>query len=589
MKLLLSCLLALVLAGTSTRAQVFDSLKSPSYIKNVTRYSKAYPFINYDINYLEWTNADAIEPFFAKLSNTANRKVKVLHIGDSHIQADFFPGFIRENIQSVFGYGGRGFIFPYSCANTHATYDYKTSDMGVWECAKNVQANPSLQLGISGVTTRTTDPSAGFKFIFIKQNIIHKEFDQIKIYCRQGPESFDLKMKCSGMKDTVRIDCNKSTKSAFITVKIPEIGDTIQFWVDRNDTSQKYFECYGILIESSSNSGVLYNSVGINGAGYTSILRQSLFPFQLTELNPDLVIIDVGANDFYPRPIIGPEFQNNLAGVIEMVRQASPKACIVVSCSQDIYKRSKDIVACKQFSDIARSVAFQKNCAFYDWYHISGGQAAMLKWLKAGLAQRDKVHLNGTGYNVKGEMYLNAILNGYYQFLSGALPDTFLVKNGVPFTQLLLNPTKQDTTQKFVPPRTNDQNLPEAEPKMIVHKIKKGETIGGIAAKYGVTAAQIKSWNNLRSNSLIAGKTLKIYTKGAPKPGVKEAPKNEVKPKQDNNNSNNTSAQKTYTVRQGDSLWSISQKFGTTVDKLRQLNGLKSNSLKPGMKLIISK
>lgn len=581
----LSYLLALLmLLGQQLYARHTDSIRSPAYIKSMTRYGKMYPFINYEINYLEWMNADALEPFFAKLSTAGSRKVKVLHIGDSHVQADFFPGFIRESMQAIFGYGGRGFVFPYACANTHATYDYRTFDYGAWECAKNIQPNPALELGISGVTSRTTDPNAGFKFIFIRPNIIRKEFDQIKIYCRQGQESFDLKMKCSGSPDTVKIDCNRNTGSAYITVKVPAIGDTIQFWADRNDSSQKYFECYGILIESSSNSGILYNSVGINGAGYTSILRQSLFPLQLAELSPDLVIIDVGANDFYPRPIVGPEFQNNLAGVIEMVRQAAPKASILVSCSQDIYKRSRNITGTKQFSEIARNVAFQKNCAFYDWYHISGGQYSMLKWLKSKLAKPDKVHLTTEGYNVKGEMYLNAMLNTYYQFLSGGLPDTFIVKNGVPALDLQLSPTPRDTAQKFRPPADNPGSGTVIEPKLIVHKIKKGETIGGIAQKYNVTIAQIRSWNNLRSNTLIAGKTLKIYVKGKePKDDVKQ---NEPKP---NNNNNKSQAKpaKTYVVRSGDSLWSIAQKFNTTVEKLKKANGMSSSNLKPGTKLII--
>jgi LysM repeat protein/lysophospholipase L1-like esterase len=580
----LSLLLAIMCLTSTACAQEPDSIRSPSYVKRMIRYNQMYPFIRYDINYLEWTNADAIEPFFIKLANADRKKVKVLHIGDSHVQADFFPGYIRENIQQVFGHGGRGFIFPYACANTHATYDYKTYDYGTWECAKNIQHNPMLELGVPGVTIRTTDSNAGFKFVFIRPNIIHKSFNEIKIYYRQVPETFNLKMKCAGSRDTVYIDCRKTNKAGYITVRVPEIGDTLQFWVDKKDTNQRFFELYGILVENSANSGILYNSVGINGAGYTSILKQSLFPFQVAELDPDLVIIDVGANDFYPRMIVEPEFQNNLAGVIEMVRKASPKACIIVSCSQDIYKRSKNIAACKRFSEIARTVAFQKGCVFYDYYNISGGQYSMMKWLKAGLAKKDKVHLTGDGYNVKGQLYLNAMLNSYLLFLKGELKDTFLVKNGVEAFEL--TPTPPDTARKNVtPPNNNGQQVQQGQQeKLVTHKIRSGETLGGIAAKYGVTVTQIKNWNNMTSNKLVAGKTLKIYVKGSGT-GVNKPNNN----KSDQENNTPSPAAKTYTVKTGDSLWSIAQKFSTTVENLKKLNGLKSNDLQPGMKLVISK
>lgn len=571
----LCMLLLLLLAALTVRAQHNDSIKSPSFIQSRIGYDKMYPFINYNINYLEWMNVEAIEPFLVKLANADKKKVKVLHIGDSHIQADFFPGHIRENIQQVFGYGGRGFIFPYACAGTHATYDYRTYDYGTWECAKNVQQNPTLELGIPGVTIRTTDDKAGFKFVFIKPGIVNPAFDQVKIYCRQAPESFDLKMKCAGSRDTISIDCNKQGKEGYITINLPAIGDTLQFWIDKTDTSQRYFELYGILLESSSDKGILYNSVGINGAGYTSILRQSLFPFQLEQLNPDLVIIDVGANDFYPRLIVEPEFQNNLAGVIEMVRKASPKTSIVVSCSQDIYKRSKNIAACKRFSEIARSVAFQQGCAFYDYYNISGGRYSMLKWLRAGLAKYDKVHLNGEGYKVKGELYLNAMLNTYLQFIKAELKDTFLVKDEV--APVDFTPTPPDTTLELTPPPQNNGQAQQTQSRTITHKIRSGETLGGIAIKYGVTVSQIKKWNNMSSSRLIAGKTLKIY--------VKSSTTNTG----NTNSAGHAGTAKTYTVRSGDSLWSIAQKFGTTVEEIKRLNDLRSSSLQPGMKLVVAK
>ena len=120
-----------------------------------------------------------------------------------------------------------------------------------------------------------------------------------------------------------------------------------------------------------------------------------------------------------------------------------------------------------------------------------------------------------------------------------------------------------------------EETLPElvqAETK-IRYKVKKGDYLGKIAERYGVGVSQIKSWNNIRSNNLRIGQNLTIYPRNA------EAV-------------SSTSGKKSpmfYTVKRGDSLWSISKKFpGVTVQQIRNLNNMNTNRLKPGMKLKLS-
>ena len=45
----------------------------------------------------------------------------------------------------------------------------------------------------------------------------------------------------------------------------------------------------------------------------------------------------------------------------------------------------------------------------------------------------------------------------------------------------------------------------------VIHKIRSGESLSTIARRYRVTIAELKRWNGLRSNNIVAGKTLKIY------------------------------------------------------------------------------
>lgn len=116
----------------------------------------------------------------------------------------------------------------------------------------------------------------------------------------------------------------------------------------------------------------------------------------------------------------------------------------------------------------------------------------------------------------------------------------------------------------------------------VSYRVKSGDYLGKIARKYGVRVSQIKQWNGLRSNNLRIGQRLTIYPRT---PAAVNSALNS-----DNSKPTSSQSSNTYTVKTGDSLWSISQKFpGVSVQNIRDWNDISGNNLKPGMKLKISK
>lgn len=130
------------------------------------------------------------------------------------------------------------------------------------------------------------------------------------------------------------------------------------------------------------------------------------------------------------------------------------------------------------------------------------------------------------------------------------------------------------------------------------HKVRRGETLGSIARKYGVSVSSLKKWNGLRKNSIKRGKLLKVYvTRRVPK---KEEKKDEVtKETVEKTSMQNADDSKTITVKEkrtvtkyhkvhrGESLGKIAGKYGTTVSQLKKWNGLKSNNIAVGKRLKI--
>lgn len=122
----------------------------------------------------------------------------------------------------------------------------------------------------------------------------------------------------------------------------------------------------------------------------------------------------------------------------------------------------------------------------------------------------------------------------------------------------------------------------------IIYKVRSGDVLGKIARQYSVRVSDIKGWNNLRSNTIRIGQNLKIWVLPAYNSSTKglytSAP---TKTTPTTTPTSITSSSRKYTVKSGDSLWSISKNNNTTIEKLKQVNKLGSNKLMPGQFLMI--
>jgi len=146
--------------------------------------------------------------------------------------------------------------------------------------------------------------------------------------------------------------------------------------------------------------------------------------------------------------------------------------------------------------------------------------------------------------------------------------------------------TNEEQIYAFVEKELNKREKPLPQffdsNSKVRYRVRSGDFLGKIARKYGVRVSQIKQWNGLRSNNLKIGQRLTIYPR---KPVTSSTVANTSKVKK----TLNTEGKSTYKVVNGDSLWSISQKFpGVSVQNIKDWNDISGNNLKIGMTLIVS-
>jgi membrane-bound lytic murein transglycosylase D len=104
------------------------------------------------------------------------------------------------------------------------------------------------------------------------------------------------------------------------------------------------------------------------------------------------------------------------------------------------------------------------------------------------------------------------------------------------------------------------------------YKVKRGDTVGEIAELFKVSSSSIRRWNNLKSNKIIVGQSLKVLSDE----GINDLPESS------NDGSN------VHAVRSGESLYSIAHDYRMSVNDLKDINNLSSNKIIPGQSLKVS-
>ena len=152
--------------------------------------------------------------------------------------------------------------------------------------------------------------------------------------------------------------------------------------------------------------------------------------------------------------------------------------------------------------------------------------------------------------------------NEYYTVKKGDTLYSIAVKNGLTVQELKdlnnLNSNNLTIGQSLLIKKNPKENT-----NVTAYTVKAGDTLYSIARRYDTTVNKLTTLNNLSSSNLSIGQIIKIPT------------------------SSQNANEQSYIVKSGDNLYSIANKFNTTVSKIMNRNNLKSTLLQIGQELII--
>jgi LysM repeat protein/lysophospholipase L1-like esterase len=422
-------------------------------------------------------NPNALLTFYEKmyqLEQSKSGKINIVHIGDSHIQADLFTAKIRTQFQKVFGNGGFGFTFPYSVAKTNNSAPIRYSASGNFQSFRNLYADENRPVGLSGFSMEANSDDFA-----IQLNVKEAQFNftKLKVITPQNVNLFDVSVshknivverkvpkkithkvkpgevlggiadkynvslkalkKANGLKsDMIRdgkvltipskaTQSKTSTKTEYIPIELQPSLFSNDYYSETPldkiaivpNQEIDYFALNGLVLENN-NSGVIYHSIGVNGAKASDYNKFRLFNEQLPVLNPDLVVISLGTNESFDKQS-GEQYFANLNQMIQGIKDKNPQACVLVMTPPpSVLHRKYKNTFIEKYTELIEENANVKNYAVWDLLQVFGGNKSIKRNAAKGYMARDKVHYSKAGYEKQGELFFEAFLQSYELFKS---------------------------------------------------------------------------------------------------------------------------------------------------------------------------
>lgn len=426
-------------------------------------------------NNLSIQNIEALHSFFKQLeilytSNTG--KVRIAHIGDSHIQAGFFSSKARKNLQQVFGNAGLGFTFPHRLAKSNGISELRYTSSIPWESKRNIHATEIDPVGLSGFSLQTSqrDFAIGLEVkeddyafnslrifspnplpmftlaqanreILLKNYTIERKTHTIKsgealsiiarnygVSVAQIKQVNNLRSDAirAGAKLTIPVKTNKPEpidRTAFnllpymeesdgFVYKLPELSHSI--WLLPKEGLET-FALNGVALERD-NPGLIYDGIGVNGARFADYNKTKLFFDQLKILQPNLMVISLGTNEAFDK-LEKEKYVAELASFIGNVREVLPEVSLLFTTPPpSLVRKSAPNIFAEEYAAEMLNLAKEYDIAIWDLYQVLGGNENIRSNYADGMVARDYIHYTKQGYEQTGALFSEALLQAFFHY-----------------------------------------------------------------------------------------------------------------------------------------------------------------------------
>lgn len=356
---------------------------------------------------------NGLHRFFAALSNSRTRPVRIAFVGDSFVEGDILTASLRNSLQQAFGGRGVGFVPVTSDAARYRSTVSMTAEG--WKTLSLLN-NKSNSFTLSGLIFEPKGERASIQFKLGTMYAAIRRAGSLQIiYDRNVSTSMHL--SCNAIADT-SLQLPPANGIAACTLK----GDSISSGTITFEQSDG-FRALGIVLEDAT--GVSVDNLALRG--HSGLLWTRLdedASRQWKSVRPyDLIILQYGLNVASEEELDYSWYRGRMCESIARIRKCFPEADLLllgVSDRANQYNGSfSTMPAVLALLNAQRKIAKQMSIPFWNTFGAMGGENSMLKYVDKGWAGKDYTHLSFRGGQELASALLKSLLNEKKQYDGG--------------------------------------------------------------------------------------------------------------------------------------------------------------------------
>lgn len=363
-----------------------------------------------------------LKQFFSSLKGLSSSpsKVRVMHYGDSQIEADRISNLLRKEWQAKWGGHGPGLVPPVEVVASGAIKQKASENWSRHTIYGRKDTTVTHnRFGVLG--TFATYDSASATLTFEPSRLGYsntRTFDEGIIFLGVYGSGGTLQVTHN---DLIIKEVTLPDSSGFTSIPITLEGTskTVQLAFSGGP-----MECYGMTLDS--HHGVQLDNIPMRGSSGTIFkkMNRSLFKAQMNILSPELIFLQYGGNSVpYVKDTLQAEnYGKWMSSQIKYIQSAAPQAAIILIGPSDMAHKVDDKFETYPFLEPVRNAlkkaAFENGCGFWDIYEAMGGRNSMQAWVEAepALAGPDYVHFTSGGAKRIAQLLNKAIMDRYAAF-----------------------------------------------------------------------------------------------------------------------------------------------------------------------------